>query len=473
MFVDEVGRVRIFHGLNAVYKTPPYHPITSEFDPLYSLSDQDVKNFVDWGFNIIRLGVLWAGVEPNHNQVNLTYIDVTKSIVDKLGRNNIYTMIDAHQDVWSRSLCGEGAPDWTVQLPANIKPFPFPVSQPYETENGIPKISDCISSPFWPYYYSSSVSYVFQSLYDNENNLQTEMIEFWSLLATHFKDFDSVLGYDLINEPWPGDIYSNPKLLQNRPHADKINLLPLYVNLTNAIRQVDKDTIILYEPMGTDYATPVGFDQLPDNSSALNYHVYCGLVNVTGVASNFSACIESWNNEMQIRMNDVIRLKTVGIMSEFGDMGDEKSSLALLEHYTDAADNWLQSTMYWQYKFYNDLTTQTPIEGLYKRDGSLNQQKLKVLSRTYAYAIAGTPIKMKFYPSSSWFILSLISNTTITDPTEIYLNEDIYYPNGFECEFSPEGWSTWGRISNKNYISINYTSKAENNKEILISIKKL
>ena len=263
------------------------------------------------------------------------------------------------------------------------------------------------------------------------------MNEYWTVVAQKFRNKTGVIGYDLINEPWPGNIYENPKLLEDPILADVQNLYPLYETLTESIRSVDSDTIIMYEPMGMDYATPVGFNKLPDPKSALNYHVYCGLTNATGVTTNFTECIASWNNEMQIRMNDVKRLRTVGILSEFGDLGGQSSSLALLEHYTSAADDWLQSTMYWQYKNYNDITTQTPFEGLYFKNGTLDNAKLKVLSRTYAFAIAGTPIKMKFYPETGNFDLQLITDLDCSGPTEIYLNEKLYYPGGFECVFTP------------------------------------
>lgn len=41
--VDQDGRERIFHGTNVVYKSPPYYPITDKFDPLYSLSKEDIQ----------------------------------------------------------------------------------------------------------------------------------------------------------------------------------------------------------------------------------------------------------------------------------------------------------------------------------------------------------------------------------------------------------------------------------------------
>jgi endoglycosylceramidase len=43
MFVDETGRTVIFHGVNAVYKIPPYIPtITGPWTPNDSLNAQDI-----------------------------------------------------------------------------------------------------------------------------------------------------------------------------------------------------------------------------------------------------------------------------------------------------------------------------------------------------------------------------------------------------------------------------------------------
>lgn len=58
LIVDETGRARVFHGVNAVMKTAPYYP-TPE-----SLNETDAQNLASWGFNMVRLGVLWEAVTP-------------------------------------------------------------------------------------------------------------------------------------------------------------------------------------------------------------------------------------------------------------------------------------------------------------------------------------------------------------------------------------------------------------------------
>lgn len=37
---------------------------------------------------------------------------------------------------------------------------------------------------------------------------------FWEQVATAFADAEGVLGYELINEPLPGDYFSSPSMLQ-------------------------------------------------------------------------------------------------------------------------------------------------------------------------------------------------------------------------------------------------------------------
>ena len=57
--------------------------------------------YKEYGFNVVRLGVMWSGIEPEQNQYNDTYITILKSIVNKLHQNDMYVILDMHQDVLS------------------------------------------------------------------------------------------------------------------------------------------------------------------------------------------------------------------------------------------------------------------------------------------------------------------------------------------------------------------------------------
>ena len=55
------------------------------------------------GYNTIRLGVLWAGVEPVQGQYNQTYMDKVVEIVELCEEFGIFPVLDMHQDVFNRS----------------------------------------------------------------------------------------------------------------------------------------------------------------------------------------------------------------------------------------------------------------------------------------------------------------------------------------------------------------------------------
>ena len=79
-----------------VYKIAPYIPGNSQFDPQLSLTDLEIKSLKDWGFNFVRLGVMWEAVESAPGLYNDTYLDEVDDLIKKLGENGIYTLVDAH-----------------------------------------------------------------------------------------------------------------------------------------------------------------------------------------------------------------------------------------------------------------------------------------------------------------------------------------------------------------------------------------
>lgn len=74
---------------------------------------------------------MWEAVERSPGVFNETYLDEIEALVNKLGANGLYTLVDAHQDVLARSLCGEGMPnfyatDLNHDCEPGILPYIFP-----------------------------------------------------------------------------------------------------------------------------------------------------------------------------------------------------------------------------------------------------------------------------------------------------------------------------------------------------------
>src|ERR1035441_3100083 len=60
---DQQGRVVFFHGVNAVYNLPPYELYPAPGKP-WNFTAADASLMARLGFNVVRLGMTWKGLEP-------------------------------------------------------------------------------------------------------------------------------------------------------------------------------------------------------------------------------------------------------------------------------------------------------------------------------------------------------------------------------------------------------------------------
>eukprot|EP00435_Cladocopium_sp_Y103_P038354 s2226_g10.t1 len=412
------GRVQIFHGLNVVQKSFPWLPGTGAFDPFSSLNAEDMANLQSWGFNAIRLGVMWPGVEPVEGHYNQTYLQVVRQLVDDLYSHGIWTIVDFHQDAFTERFCGEGVPDWLLPklepiqrtcsgwLPEVAKIFGqcksfADLNYSTDPKTGFPNTSDCLSIGFDQYSRTPEVVTSWGHFFSYDS-IQQKFRGFWRVVASALKDSAGVLGYDLVNEPLNGDYFHQMDLL--KPGVADENLLqPLYASVGQVIHSEDPKAILMYEPVPfpdtlpaylpmAGGVRPVGFTRGPSSNStqALSYHIYsCGFAtdkcNRKGdlPSEDCPICDEMASSAVATREADARRLGGGAFMTEFGACSGTPSCLSEIQRITDRADRALHSWAYWQFKYSHDITTVAgPEEGFYNLNGSLQESKVKALSRT-------------------------------------------------------------------------------------------
>src|SRR4051794_34693807 len=118
---DAHGRVVFIHAVNMVYKRPPYYPKAVGFGA------DDARFLRRHGFNGVRLGVIYKGVEPKPGQYRDGYIRHISDTQRTLARNGVFSLIDFHQDLYNEKFQGEGWPNWAVRddgLPNPRNGFP-------------------------------------------------------------------------------------------------------------------------------------------------------------------------------------------------------------------------------------------------------------------------------------------------------------------------------------------------------------
>ncbi len=65
---------QVLHLFPLISKGFPYHPPTVGFDPDVTFGPEDIKILRKYGFNVVRLGMMWPGVEPIRNNYNYSYL---------------------------------------------------------------------------------------------------------------------------------------------------------------------------------------------------------------------------------------------------------------------------------------------------------------------------------------------------------------------------------------------------------------
>ena len=154
----------IFHGVNVV--------LPANIDE--ALTDEDIVNLDRWGFNLVRLGVVWEHIETKKGEYDTAYLEKVGELVNKLAAKGIYTLINVHQDFASSKTCGQGIPAFYAtevlsQEKSCINPrLDHLMSALIEQANVCKPIDQsCQTCP----YTSPEVQSLFKSLFTNEDGI--------------------------------------------------------------------------------------------------------------------------------------------------------------------------------------------------------------------------------------------------------------------------------------------------------------
>lgn len=185
-FVDESGRQVFFNGINISLKGERKGDKTVyKFD---HITEKFIASLRERGINLIRLILTWDGVEPHPGIYDELYLDHYRQIVAWCERYGVYVILDMHQDLYSCQI-GDGAPEWATLTDG------YPIEKPVA---------------IWAegYFYSRAVAHSFEHFWNNTpvygKGLQEWYAAMWQHVIRAFADSPALLGYDFLNEPYPG-----------------------------------------------------------------------------------------------------------------------------------------------------------------------------------------------------------------------------------------------------------------------------
>jgi endoglycosylceramidase len=414
---DSDGRVVIPHGLYEVYKAPPFEPSAIGFD------DDDAKFLADNGFNAVSLGIIWAAVEPEPGVFNDAYLASIAQTVQTLASHGIVTVLNMHQDLYSSTFGGEGAPEWATQaggLPNPQLSFSFATFlNPAENHA-------------WDAFWSNAKA-------PDGVGLENSYAQMWEHVANYFKGDPGVAGLNIMTEPYPGSL--SLQTLFGSPSFDAQLLTPFYNQVASAIRAVDPTTPVFFQPnvfFNDGFPTTLGtvdqphtvfsFDNFCLTESLIGSSLFCGPLDAVTMGH-----AETYANSQGIP----------AFLTSFGATDD----LTAIEDVMEVADQHQYGWTEWAYTGQGDITTtaSSPNDEALVFDpdkppvgDNVDTAKLAVLAAPYPQVVSGTPNAWSFDSDTGTFQLSYSteradgdgsfdagSQTTISVPA-------IEYPNGYE-----------------------------------------
>ncbi|GBD26281.1 Cellulase/esterase CelE [bacterium HR30] len=409
---DTEGRALLLRGMNVSG--------SAKDDPqrMPWVGRDDLRRLKGWGFNAVRLLIFWDAIEPQPGLYDESYLRRVRERVDWCAEAGLWVVLDMHQDVYGKyafdgkPLGFDGAPAWAARtdgLPHRIiDPWALTYLQP-----GVRRAFDNFWSETGPH-----------------ADVQQHYLSMWQFVARFFRDHPAVLGYDLMNEPFAGSAASAQwgPLRVGDPERSRVFeqtlLRRFYLRLIAAIRAVDTEKWIFYEPLAlpANNGGPSFIGKLDDPRAGSPRLVYAPhLYGIEPELNNHfdpksTPEMDAWHRQRRL---EVEALGEPLIVGEFGlpwtAGGDPKGYLRkTLSVIDDVASGWF----YWSY----DPGSWGPVYGPALEESPI----VDLLVQPYALRVAGYPLRFGYNPDERRFTLEFRDEPRVTAPTEIFIPSRVY-----------------------------------------------
>jgi len=397
---DDMGRVLILRGFNYANDHKFPDETTGEFLPSWA-SPQDFVTMAAWGFNSVRLIITWEAVEPERGIYDEVYLERIRDRLDWAQATGQWVIIDMHQDLYSRTFGGDGAPLWAV----------FTDGIPYE-----------FREPWWLNFIAPALLRATDNFFANREGVLDSFVDAWGYVVERLGGHPAVIGFDLLNEPFPGSFF----LLLGK--ADREIFNPFYHKLLDRLTDIDSRHIFFVEPnaMRTNMfigAFPTEMDSYEEAEGrlALAPHLYDPFVTATGTYSGNDFFIRASVNGST---EEAVRLAWGLWYGEWSVWGGEVLGYeAYLQDQLAVMDEKLAGWSYWNYSL-NEADLTSPVN---------SPEFLHELVRPQLSAVAGRPLEIDCQPDHCRF---RYEEKKLAAPTEILIPD--VWSNNTSIDVTPD-----------------------------------
>lgn len=381
-FADESGRVLILHGIAFTYKEHNSEQFSAEFDA------DDAEFLARNGLSLLRLAVFASGVMPGPGQFDAGYVDGVARIVDVAADAGLSVIVDFHQDVYANKYHGRGMPDWMG------------------VDDGVP-VSPNTGNLAANYFANPAVWRAFDNFWMNKSApdgvpLQEHYARAWRYVAARFADHPGVLGFEIMNEPFPGTQWTTCASPAGCPAFDTLMLTEFSKRIGKAVTEVAPGKFVIYEPNVTfDFGADTYHGDIDVRPAAFSYHVYCLGLQFGTPPTGDAGCEDLGERpQFQYAAEHADAYHVPLILSEFGHFtaGQDEDVSGVIDRVANLAAEIGSSWTYWDYALGNPQGAKPYgsaeiLKDLRKppTEDNLVTERVNAVVRAYPRAVAGTP----------------------------------------------------------------------------------
>ncbi|MFO0549627.1 MAG: cellulase family glycosylhydrolase [Polyangiaceae bacterium] len=354
---DAEGRELLLRGINA--RVEGIFDVTFDdgrvaLEPIPPFDEQDCKFIAEeLGMNHLRLPVNWSALEPERGHYDDAQVDKILAVAEACARHDVHTLIDLHQDAYSKEIGEDGAPLWAI-VPPPTELLEGPLEDLGERRK------------------SAQVLDAFDSFFNDREGVQSAYVDMAAWLASRIAGKPGVLGLELMNEP---------VLIIFEPRLDDF-----HDRVAAAVRQEAPSLTLFFEPNSFrnltdqyDVRRPVAFDD-----AVYAPHVYVDVFEDGWASRDVSKIVDSVAGIRE----EADAFHASPYVGEFGSGVDELGlayDRAALEVFDDAR----VSSAFWVYEEWSQGgwgLYDTSVDGT---RGALREPVADVLARAYPAVIDG------------------------------------------------------------------------------------
>ena len=202
-----------------------------------------------WGFNFVRVGISWSNLEPTPplgvgsgppvHHYNAGYVEALDRLIHQFSVRGVAVVLEMAQSKWS------------------------PAFKNVPTSTGV--VCEGYGMPGWLYPSTGITIPQAKLSFFGSPEVQDEYGAAWRFIAQRYSTDPSVVGLDLVNEP-----YLPRKLSPTLLHLDDF-----YLRLGAAIRSVNQRALLLFQDSSSAPDVPSGLTRPPPFAGVVyTFHLY-------------------------------------------------------------------------------------------------------------------------------------------------------------------------------------------------------